>query len=445
VARVEDDGGRKELLRILGSSVALAVVAFVITYQFVDPAPPRRLVMASGSEAGAYYAFGQRYREILARDGIELEVRATAGSLENIALLEASQGGADVAFVQGGTGYHARTDDLVSLASLYFEPLWLFGRAGIEIRAPSDLAGKRLWIGPEGSGTRAIALLLLRDNGLTEDDVTVSTLSEEDAVAALALGDLDVLFLVASPTSPRVQQALSMPGVEPTSLRRADAYVRRHHYLTKLTLPEGAIDLAANMPSRDVLLLAPTANLVAKEDLHPALVDLLLAAAEEIHGGGGLFQEPDEFPAPRFLEFPLSDDAERYFTSGTPFLRRNLPFWAATLADRLKLMLVPLIALVIPLARLLPPVYRWRVRSRVYRWYKELRALEGELEGGANEERKHSLLAELDRIDGEVKKVSIPWSYAEELYHLRVHIDYVRELVRRAESPGDAEAAEPRA
>ena len=416
-----------EYVWIYGPAVLLAGIALFITYQFVDPAPPTRITIATGGPNGAYYAFGQRYREILARDGVTLDVLKTNGSLENIALLESPDSGVDVAFVQGGTGEHARGNTIQSLASLYYEPLWAFVNETVPITHPSDIIGKRMSIGPEGSGTRALMLVLSRDAGIDDSDLVISDLQGEAAVDALRTGALDMMMLVASPASELVQELLRIDGVRLLSFARMDAYTRRHRYLSKLTLPEGALDLSKNLPSGDVALLAPTANLVVHENLHPALADLLLEAADEVHGGGGLFEQPGAFPSPRFLVFPLSDEARRYFKSGPPFLRRTLPFWAATLIDRLTLMLLPLIAIIIPLTRIMPPIYKWRVRRRVYKWYKELRKLEREIDEGVHGDDAAYYESDLGRIDSEVRKVKIPWAYAEELYQLRLHIRYVRE------------------
>ncbi len=435
-----DEDGQMEYLWIYGPAILLGCIALFITYQFVDPAPPDRITIATGGPQGAYYAFGQRYREILARDGVALEVLETAGSLHNIELLESPDAGVDVAFVQGGTGEHARGNTLESLASVYYEPLWVFLNETIPLTHPSDIIGQRISIGPKGSGTRALVLELLRDAGIDASDLVISDLEGDAAVDALRNGSLDMMMLVASPESGLVQELLRTDGVNLLSFVRMDAYTRRHRYLSKLTLPEGAIDLSENLPPDDVTLLAPTANLVTNEDLHPALVDLLLQAANEVHGGGGLFEQPDAFPSPRFLVFPLSKEAQRYHTSGTPFLRRTLPFWAATLIDRLALMLLPLIAIIIPLMRIMPPLYKWRVRRRVYKWYKELRKLEREIQEGVHDDDVAEYRSGLDRIDTEVRKVKIPWSYAEELYQLRLHIRYVREdLGKRSPSAGAAQ------
>lgn len=428
--KFRDEEGHMEFVWVYAPAIALACIALFITYQFVDPAPPSRITIASGGPHGAYYAYAKRYREILARQGVTLNVLETAGSVENIALLESPEADVQVAFVQGGSAEFARGDTIRSLASLYYEPLWLFVNERTKFTAPADIVGKRISIGPEGSGTRALVLALLNDAGFGPDDVSISDANGEAAADALRSGTLDIMMLVASPESELVQGLLRSKGVALLGFARADAYTRRHRYLTKLTLPQGAIDLRDNLPPEDVGLLAATANLVADDNLHPALVDLLLQAATEIHSGGGLFEQPLAFPSPRFLVFPLSDEAQRYFTSGRRFLRRTLPYWAATLVDRLLVMLLPIIAIIIPLMRIMPPVYKWRVRRRAYKWYKELRYLERRIQGRAHDDLV-AYRAELDRIESEVKKVKIPLAYAEELYQLRLHIRYVREGLER--------------
>lgn len=425
---------RADFLRIFGPAVLLAIAAFIAAYQFVEPAPPNRIVIATGDPNGAYFAFGEQYREILARDNIELVVQATEGSAENIALLESDDSEVQVAFVQGGTRSFAQTDTLLSLATLYLEPLWIFHRSDVALERLTDLVGRRVHIGAENSGTRALALMLFSDNSMQPSDLELSNLASDEAVEELRTGTLDALFMVASAESPQVRQLLAADGIRLMSLERADAYIRLHRFVSMQMLPEGVIDLAADLPPDDIILLAPTANLVAQENLHPALVDLLLQAADEVHGGGSLFSMPGEFPSPQYVDFPLSPDAQRFFDNGPPFLRRVLPFWAATLVDRLKVMLLPLVALAIPLLRFMPPVYRWRMRERIYRWYKELRAVETSARDGASPAQISDCMSELDRIEAEVQDVSIPPSYSEELYHLRMHIGYVRQRLHLLEA-----------
>ena len=410
----------KHQLKIYGPAALAVIVAFVIAFQFIKPAPPDRVVMATGGTDGAYHAFAQRYAVFLAREGITLELRPSAGSIENLGLLR--QGEVSLAMVQGGVGEDSPESPLVSLGSLYYEPLWLFHREGVPFEHLGDLAGRRLAIGPEGSGTRALVGRLLRDNGV--DESAWVGLGGQAAVDALIGGELDAAFFVISAESDLIGRLLRHPEIRLADFVRAEAYSRRYRFLNSLELPQGVVDLAADIPDRTVRLLAPTANLVADPDLHPAVIDLLLQAASEVHRDGGWFEGQDEFPMPGLLAFPLSKEAARYYKNGPPLLQRYLPFWAASLIDRLKVMLLPLIVLLLPLIKVMPPIYTWRMRARVYRWYDELEQAEEQLASG---ERDVAWVSrELTRIETEVQQVKVPLSFTDQLYHLRQHIDLVR-------------------
>ncbi len=428
------DHGARERWRIFAPAIAVTLLGFVVAYLFVEPAPPSRITIATGREEGAYFGFAQRYAEILARDGITLEVRATSGSLANLDLLADPDSGVDLAFVQGGTGDPAAAPELRSLGSLYYEPLWVFTRLQPPPWRLSALAGRRIAIGEQGSGTRAVALQLLTDNGLTGGAAGLVLLGGNRAAESLLAGDLDAAFVVASVEAPVVAGLLEAGAVRPMSLARAEAYARRYRFLSHVVLPEGVIDLARNIPDRDVALLAPTANLVAREDLHPALAVLLLEAATAVHGAGGLFERPGQFPAPHNLDFPLSTAAQRYFELGPPFLQRYLPFWAANLVDRLKIMLLPLVTLLFPLFKIVPPTYRWRVRSRVYRWYRELQAIDERIAKAGPAADLPGLARELARIEDEVSQLHVPLAYADTLYQLRLHIAFLRGKLQEAEA-----------
>ncbi|NNJ93523.1 MAG: TAXI family TRAP transporter solute-binding subunit [Halobacteria archaeon] len=407
-----------------GSAALITLLGFVIAWQFVNPAPPRSLVIATGDADGAYYLFARRYRELLAENGIELEVRTTAGSIENLELLQ--NGSVDLAFVQGGTGAAMDTDTLTSLGSLYYEPLWIFYRGEQTLDRLGELQGKRIAIGEHGSGTHAIASLLLADNFIDTETGNIQSIGGATALQALQQGQIDALFLVAAPAAPLVQQLLYAQDVQLMSFARASAYTRMHPFLSAVTLPEGVIDLQANIPPRDTVLLAATANLVTQENFHHALISLLLQAARDTHDRGDLFSRPGNFPNNNNLEFRLNDDARRFYRHGPPFLQRYLPFGAASLIDRLKVMLVPLLTLLLPLVKIMPPAYRWRVRKKIYRWYGELQELDNETQAQHGEQRVEVLLQTLDKLEEEVRKVTVPLSYADELYELRLHIGLVR-------------------
>ena len=419
----------KDQLAVVAPATIAVVIAFIVAFQWVKPAPPNRAVIATGRSDGAYYRFAQQYRERLAREGIRLEIRETSGSVENIRLLEDPASGVDLAFVQGGTGAAAKTESLVSLASLYFEPLWVFSRTA---PGPTDLRvlrGRRLAIGPDGSGTRPVALTLLAANGITEATARLLPVTGTEAVQALRRGAVDTVFLVAGPGSPAVKEMLRTPGIELLGFPRADAYTKHFPFLTKLVLPAGGLSLQENLPPRESFLLAPAATLVVRTDFHPALVDLILVTAAAIHGRRGLFEAPQQFPSPEYLEFPLMTDAQRYYKSGPPFLARYLPFWAATLVDRVKVLVLPLLVLV-PLVRLVPKVYQWRIRSKIIKRYRDVVEADQVLARRPSPAECAELLARLDQIEEDVRGLRVPLGYADAHYHLRMHLDLVRRRVQ---------------
>ncbi len=434
----------KDIVKLALPASLAAAAAFYVAFLFVEPAPPDRLVIATGGTGGAYHEFAKAYQTILAAEDVSLELRPTSGSIENLSLLSDPASGVDVAFVQGGLGDPARQPGLVSLASLYYEPIWIFHRGPAKAGRLSALAGKRVATGPEGSGTRAAALSLLEANGLTEATTRLLAIGGTEAAEALKEGRVDAAIFVAGASSKVILDLLRAEDLGPISLERADAYAQANASFSTVILHEGVIDFAANLPSRDVRLLAPAATLVAREDLHPALVELLLRAAIRTHRAGGLFEAPGAFPAARLLDFPLSEEAGRYLDRGPSFLNRVLPFWAANFLERMVVLLIPLITLMLPLIRFLPPVYRWRVRARIYRWYKQLRTVDAATGVTLPEDEQIRLLDELSRIEEEVKQVSVPLSFAEPLYHLRMHIELLRgKLHGAAEASAPAVAAPP--
>jgi len=413
----------KDSVRIAAISIIVLLAGFAFAYQFVEPAPPREITIATGGTSGAYYAFAKRYHETLARQGIKLNVLKSAGSIENIQLL--ASGKADVAFIQGGTGNAQANPDLVSLGSLYFEPLWVFVRADLAVETLSHLRGLKITAGAQGSGTWAVAKRLLEANQVPTDSPNISHVPSTDAARALMAGEVDAAFFVTSPTSSLVRGLLERSDLKLLNFDRAAAYTRQLRYLSAVTLHQGVISLGRNIPAHTMTLLAPAATLAARKNLHPALQSLIVQAAREIHGGGGVFEEPGQFPSTRYLDYPLSDDARRALENGPSFLERYLPFWAAVLVDRLKVMLIPLITLMIPLMKILPPAYRWRIRSRIFRWYKDLIRIEQAAINTADGDERQALLQELSSMANEVRDLHVPLSYTDEVYNLRLHIEMI--------------------
>lgn len=442
--REVSDGYRRELVRVWTPFLVLGVVALVATYVlFVEPPPPRRLTIATGQPTGRYHAFAEQYRAYLARFGITLEIRETAGSAENVALLLDPASGVSLAFVQGGALPPEARDRVSSLASVYREPLWIFHRGDRPAERLTDLAGKRLSVGPEGSGTRVVALRLLEDSGVTADaqaaaGVPFEGLPDPQAAEALLAGRIDAAFFVVGPGSAQVQSLLRADGVHLMHLRQHESFTRRYPYLTSVTLSEGLLDLERNLPPAPRSLLAPPAALVANDTLHPALIPLLLEAAEKAHEQGNLLDAPGEFPSARFVEAPLHPEARRYLEEGPSFLHRILPFWAASMVSRLKLMLLPLSTVLFSVFKIAQPLYTWRMRTRVYRHYEILHRAQQELSRPVDPARRAELIAMLRELEESLATVSVPLGAMADLYQLYLHLGYVR---RRLE--GEQPSAPP--
>jgi TRAP-type uncharacterized transport system substrate-binding protein len=438
----------RDLLIITVPAVLLVVGAFGLTLFLMRPAPPREIVMSTGTADGTYHAYALRYREILARDGVTLRLWPSSGALQNLQRLTDSSVQADVALIQGGLiASGTAVTGLASLGSAYYEPLWVFYRSRDEIHDLRPLRGKMVAIGQRGSGTGVLATALLRSSGLAQPPTTLLEIGGRAAVNLLTSGGIDAVFMMAPAESPLVGELMRAPGVRLLSFKRAEAYTRRHFYLSRLTLPMGALDLEHNIPDHEVVLLATTANLIARQDLHPALAYLLLEAATELHRPPTLFSRLRQFPAPEDSELALSPEAKRYYQSGPPFLQRYLPYWAANLVDRLLVLLLPAVAVLFPVMRLLPSVYRWRVTSRIYRWYGRLKEMELELDERPDREQLDAMLRRLDQMDRAVSQIDPPLAFSENLYVFRQHIDLVREraLARIQREAGPGSAPEPAA
>ncbi len=409
--------------------VAITIATLWAVIALLRPIPPRTLIMVTGPEGGAYNEFGNRYRDILAREGIDLRLLSTAGALDNLARLKDSRLKVDVGFLQSGITSGKESPELESLGTVFYEPLWFFYRGnGIE-----DLRGKNISIGPEGSGTRALTLMLLAKNGIDQSSAELLPLTPKEAGERLARGEIVGASMLTSWDSPVVQRLLTADGIRLASFPRADAYIALYPYLNKLVLPEGVVDLARNQPSSNVFLLAPKANLVVRKGLHPALQYLLLDAAERIHSRPGMFQKASQFPAAESIDLPLSEEARQFYKSGKPFFQRHLPFWLAVLVDRLLILLIPVVGVFYPLVQILPKLYDRAMRQRIYRLYGELRFLEDKLAKHHDGESRDDQNAQLDRLERKANLLLVPVTYANLLYTLRDHIILVRGLLQKSQ------------
>lgn len=433
---------RAHRFRLIIPVIAAAVIVVAALWAVIvalSPLPPRTVTMAIGPEGGSHHDIGKRYRELLAREGIKLQLLTTAGDLENLALLRDPRARVEAAFLQSGITSEKESPDLESLGAVFYEPLWFFYRGVMPGKRLEALRGRRISIGPEGSGTRALALELLARNGIDQNYARMFPFAPREAGEKLLRGEIDAALMVASWDSPVVRQLISDKDIKLASFPRTDAYVALYPFLNKLTVPAGVGDLAKNRPPADVTLFAPKASLVVRKDLHPAIQYLLLDAAAQIHSGPGIFQKSGQFPAAESIDLPLSDEARQFYKSGRPFLQRHLPFWLAVLIDRLLILLIPLFGVIYPLLRLMPAIYGWEMRWRIFRLYRELRLLEKDLGTRSAGQGIGDLNEWLGRLEEKANFLRVPLFYANQLYTLRMHIKLVRERLMRWKGASNAD------
>jgi TRAP-type uncharacterized transport system substrate-binding protein len=423
---------------------AVIVAACVLAVKVMRPAPPSVIRFISGPAGSNFRINAEKYKKHIEGHGVKVDIVESRGSLDNLKRLVDPKSDIDVGFVQGGLHEGVDLSGLVSLGTMFPLPLLVFERMPETADRLTDLKGKRLAIGPEGSGTRALALTLLKDNRM-DSAVTTLPAAGEEAVRLMAAGEIDAAFLMGDSATNEVMKKLrAVPGVHIMNFRHADAYARVYEYLDKLTLPEGAMDFADNHPGQTLQLVSTPAELIARSDLHPALSDLLIAAAREIHGASGMFRDAGEFPKPIEHEIPISEDAERYYKAGGQFLYKRLPFWLASLIDRVVVLLLPLLVVVVPATRVAPQLYRWRVRSRIYRWYGALMAIDREvLASERTPEMQARIGKRLDEIEQAVNDLKTPPSFADQLYVLREHVGLVRGRLKNSAGAAPEPAAAP--
>ena len=425
----------RDLAVSAGPFLVLAVALLVLAYAWLDPNPPKRVTLATGPAQSAYAEFGKRYAEILAKDGITVVLLPSQGSADNLQLLR--DGKADLGFVQGGTSEARPEDDthLESLGSLFVEPVWLFYRKDALLKAIgapasldslTQLQGLRVNIGTVGSGIPNLMEKLLSSNKIDLSSLKVSALEQTPATVAFLEGKLDAIVFASAPESLMVQMLLQTPGVGLMDFPQSEAYSRRFAFLSPVVLPRGVVDLAANIPPQDVRLVAPTTALIDRKETHPALLQLFVQAGKQIHGGAGWFRRARDYPNLANNELPIAAEAERSINNDKPFLQRYLPFWVANLVERMWLVMGIILAIMLPLSRIVPPLYAFRVRSRIFRGYAQLRDIEARIEHTGDGVKSGVLLNELNSLERRAEKITVPLSYTNELYALRANIQLVR-------------------
>ncbi|MCV6638469.1 TAXI family TRAP transporter solute-binding subunit [Candidatus Albibeggiatoa sp. nov. NOAA] len=417
--------------------IGLAGLIFYLAYQFVPPPPPSEIKIATGREGGAYYNFALQYKQQLAEKfNVKLEIVPTAGSVEAITALANNE--VDFAFVQGGVAKNIKTIDkegLVSVASLFYEPLWVFHQSNVSARYLSDFKGKRIAVGELGSGTRPLAVHRLKNNGVTAENSTFLNIPSAEAVEKLKAGEVDVAFFVTAPTSKWIAELMAFPNIDLMHFERYKAYTRRFHHLNHVEINQGSIDLEKNLPEKDTTLISVAASLLAHKDMHSGLIRVFLHVLKPIHEKGGLLEPSKTFPTDEYLELPLHNSAKHFLAHGPSWLENFFPLGVAVQLERLSIMIIPLLTLLLPLLKGAFPIYRWSIRFKIYRWYQTLRDIDQEIQDieALKIDVIESKIAQLTSLRCELatqKQASIPLSYMSEFYTLRVHINLILQQLK---------------
>jgi TRAP-type uncharacterized transport system substrate-binding protein len=416
----------------ISAIISIFVVLVFGIFLFFYLAPPSTITITSGPDGSTFRRTAERYAKILQPNGVTLKILPSEGSGDNIKKLADPSSKVDIGFVQSGVNKGIEIDKLVSLGSVSYQPLFVFYKSSADIDLLSQLSGKRVAVGEVGSGTHTLSLTLLASNGIEPAGPTkLLEMDSDHAAEAILKNKVDAVFLMGDSVSTTlIRQLLHTPGIKLFDFTQADAYTRRIPYLNRITLPKGAIDFGKGTPVQDVFLIAPTVELIARESLHPALSDLLIEAAREVHSGAGLLRRKGEFPAPIEQEIRISSEASRFYKSGKGFLYRSLPFWLASFVNRVVVVFVPMIVVLLPALRLIPAIYRWRFRSRIFRWYRVLLMIEQDLITQLAPEKRKTLMERLDNIEEAVNRMKVPASFADQFYGLRGHITFVRSRLR---------------
>lgn len=414
------------------------VLAALVTglFYFVAPPPPMHATMSTGGSNGGYASFSEKLRVELAKEGFELKLINSSGSRENTERLLNEDSGINLALVQSGQGLELdaqQRQQLYNLGAVYQEPLWLFTRAGIAVNTLSDLLPLRTAVGSASGGTRMMINPLLVANKINSDALPANwqPYSGKKALSALLDGQLDAAFFLGPAEGSLIQQAASYTELQLAQFNQAAAYRARLPFITQVNVGQGLLNLSSNQPHQDTVTLSPVAMLIANESFHPALSALILAAAQEVMKSGTLIDAPDTWPKNLPHDFSKLTEAEYFHNKGLPLLQRYLPFRIASLADRYIILVIPLLVLLFPLFKVAGPLYRWRIRARIYRWYKYLRDIDKRFTNHTLPEHIDSEIKRLTELQDELAKVEVPLSYTNELYELHLHVRYVLQRLER--------------
>jgi TRAP transporter TAXI family solute receptor len=408
--------------------LAFALLLYFIS-GFIEPAPKKELTIATGGKSQSYYNTALKYKKLLEEQNVKLNIISTSGSVENLKLLKEKK--VDIAFVQGGIASSSDAQELESLASVYYEPLWIFYKnRGYKMEYLLEFIDKKIAIGSNGSGTQHLTKQILRDNGISKENTTLLPISLTQAKDKLISGEIDALFSVTSLDSPAVVELLADPSIEILNIKRIQAYNQKYTFLSALKLYEGTVNMFLNIPSEDKNILSTTANLVCKKGLNDELVRIFMKQVKKVHYQKSIFSKENQFPSLHHLDIPINKEAQKYILKGDSWLESIFPFWIATQIDRLKILLIPFLTLLFPLIKGILPLYKWSIRSKIYKWYEELEELEYR-EGQTVVDLNKNLL-KIEALKLEVnEQIKVPLSYKGEYYNLILHLNLVSKELRK--------------
>ena len=412
-------------LAVAGGIVAIGSLA--LTY-FI-PTPPSKVVMATAFKGASFEYYGRQYHEIFARSHVELELRETAGAVENLKLLQDPNADVQIAFVTGGLSEAKHAPGVVSLGTVYDQPFWIFYSANEQFDQLSQLKGKRIAVGPVGSATRYMAEHVLGKGGVNSETATFLPFAGSAADKALKEGQVDAVWIIGVPEATAVQSFLRNPNARPMSFPMSEAFTRIFPDLARMTLPQGTIDIERVIPSDDVQLIGTKSKVLIRSDLHPEIVQLLLQTMKEVHGGADLFHRSGEYPNASDSEYTVAATAIDFYRNGPSFMQRHLPLWLSVHVQRAIAVVVTGIAIGLPLLHFVPQSFNWMTRRRLLHWYAQLRALESSFDSSTNHKHLISKLAEVERIEDAVSKIHFPLAFSDQVYNLRSHIDIVRQKI----------------
>jgi uncharacterized protein len=426
----------REFLTIVLPAILIGAAALWFAGGYLTPSPPKSFVISAASKGSPYYTLATHYKDELAKLGATLEVRESQGSFDNLKSLKDQSSDVQAGILQGGLTNSLDASHLRSMGRLLTEPVWIFYRGAEKLGQITQLKGKRILIGPEGSGTASLARKLLETNGITAENSTLVSMQLPEYVETFEKDAADAGFLVLGVEARTVQRLLRQPGTNLMNMAQADALIQRFPYLNQVMLRQGVVDFAQNIPPADTSLVATRAMLLVRDDLHPALVTVLAQTVHGVQARPALTESGDSklfALGPETLlddpEFPMADEARRVYKSGPTWFQRIKPFWIASLLDRAVILIVPVIGIIFPLFRLVPAFYNWRMRRRILYWYRELKNLENDLPKSAGPELISKKEAELERIEEGVRGISVPIQFSADLYNLRDHVEFVRRRI----------------